>query len=53
MASLPNIQNITIVQDLIKGNWQYQDAGILDATHLRFFTLEDIKKNVQRRGINH
>ena len=40
VASLPNIQNITIVQDLLKGNWQYQEAGILDATHLRFFTLE-------------
>jgi len=40
VASIPNIQNITIVRDLIKGNWQYQDAGILDATHLRFFTLE-------------
>jgi O-antigen biosynthesis protein len=44
VASLPNIQNITIMQDLIKGNWRYQDAGILDATHLRFFTLEEAKK---------
>jgi GT2 family glycosyltransferase/SAM-dependent methyltransferase/predicted Zn-dependent protease len=44
VASIPNIQNITIVQDLIKGNWHYQDAGILDATHLRFFTLEEAKK---------
>jgi len=44
VASIPNIQNITIVQDLIKGNWQYQDAGILDSTHLRFFTLETVKK---------
>lgn len=50
-ASLPNIQNITIVQDLIKGNWQYQDAGILDATHLRFFTLEASKKMFSGAGL--
>lgn len=51
VASLPNIQNITIVQDLIKGNWQYQDAGILDATHLRFFTLEAVKKLFNGAGL--
>ncbi len=51
VASLPNIQNITILQDLIKGNWQYQDAGILDATHLRFFTLETAKKMFSGAGL--
>lgn len=51
VASLPNIQNITIVQELIKGNWQYQDAGILDATHLRFFTLEASKKMFSGAGL--
>ena len=50
VASLPNIQNIAIVQDLIKGNWQYQDAGILDATHLRFFTLEASEKMFSGAG---
>jgi len=51
VASLPNIQNITIVQDLIKGNWQYQNAGILDATHLRFFTLETSQKMFSGAGL--
>jgi O-antigen biosynthesis protein len=51
VASLPNIQNITIVQDLIKGIWQYQDAGILDATHLRFFTLDEAKKMFSGAGL--
>ncbi len=51
VASIPNIQNITIVQDLIKGNWQYQDAGILDATHLRFFTRETSKKIFSGAGL--
>ncbi|MBA4389330.1 MAG: hypothetical protein C0399_00105 [Syntrophus sp. (in: bacteria)] len=51
VVSLPNIQNITIVQGLIKGNWQYQDAGILDATHLRFFTLEASIKMFSGAGL--
>lgn len=51
VASLPNIQNISVVQDLIKGNWRYQDAGILDATHLRFFTLEASKKMFNGAGL--
>ncbi len=42
VASVPNVQNIAVVDDLLKGRWQYATAGILDATHLRFFTLESI-----------
>ena len=51
VASIPNIQNITIVEDLIKGNWQYRDAGILDATHMRFFTLEASKQMFSGAGL--
>lgn len=51
VASLPNIQNITILQDLIKGEWQYRDAGILDATHLRFFTREASKEMFSGAGL--
>jgi len=40
IASIPNVQNVTVLQDLARGTWKYQDAGILDATHLRFFTYE-------------
>ena len=42
IASIPNIQNITIVDCLIHGKWHYENAGILDVTHIRFFTLEEI-----------
>lgn len=51
IASLPNIQNITVLQGLIKGNWDYQNAGILDATHLRFFTLEGSKYMFRGAGL--
>lgn len=38
VASLPNIRNHTVVLPLLlRGEWRYTDAGILDRTHLRFF----------------
>ncbi len=44
VASIPNIQNIRVIQNLIKGHWTYANMGLLDATHIRFFTLAEIGK---------
>lgn len=38
MASIPNVQNHKVITALLKGRWDYVDAGIMDRTHLRFFT---------------
>lgn len=39
ICSLPNIRHYRIVKSLLlKGEFEYQNAGILDRTHLRFFT---------------
>ncbi len=38
LASIPNIQHHTILAALLSGDFQYVPAGLLDATHLRFFT---------------
>jgi 2-polyprenyl-3-methyl-5-hydroxy-6-metoxy-1,4-benzoquinol methylase len=44
IASVPNIRHCSILKDLLfTGNWNYQQFGILDRTHLRFFT---------RKGMN-
>lgn len=51
IASIPNIQNITVINNLINGKWQYEKAGILDATHLRFFTIESIKGMFEGAGL--
>ena len=44
LASIPNVMHFSVIRNLLYGNWSYEDAGILDKTHLRFFTLNEIKK---------
>jgi 2-polyprenyl-3-methyl-5-hydroxy-6-metoxy-1,4-benzoquinol methylase len=38
VAAIPSIQNWKVLRGLIKGRWDYTDMGILDRTHVRFFT---------------
>lgn len=47
VASVPNVAHVTIRAMLLDGNWDYSDLGILDRTHLRFFTRETIQELFQ------
>jgi 2-polyprenyl-3-methyl-5-hydroxy-6-metoxy-1,4-benzoquinol methylase len=48
--SVPNIANITVRVGLLFGIFEYRDRGILDETHLRFYTMRTIKREVVRAG---
>ena len=50
IASIPNIQYIRPVLSILSDKLEYEDAGILDRTHLRFFTLHTIKKMFSECG---
>ncbi|MCR6629389.1 MAG: class I SAM-dependent methyltransferase [Magnetospirillum sp.] len=52
VASLPNIRNDRILRDLVlRGKWEYRDDGILDRTHLRFFTRASTVALVAEAGL--
>ncbi len=44
IISVPNVANLIIRLSLLFGKFDYMDRGILDRTHLRFFTLRSLKK---------
>lgn len=51
LCSVPNILNRHVISDLLRGKLEYQDAGILDRTHLRFFTMDSIVRVFERCGM--
>jgi 2-polyprenyl-3-methyl-5-hydroxy-6-metoxy-1,4-benzoquinol methylase len=51
VASVPNVRHISAVGPLvIRGEWRYRDIGILDSTHLRFFTEKSIRRLFEGNG---
>lgn len=49
VASIPNIRYYRVFMQLVlHGNWDYKDQGILDRTHLRFYTQKSIVKMFDR-----
>lgn len=51
IASIPNIRYYRAMLDyVLHGNWDYTDRGILDRTHLRFFTRRSIEKTLGALG---
>jgi glycosyltransferase involved in cell wall biosynthesis/2-polyprenyl-3-methyl-5-hydroxy-6-metoxy-1,4-benzoquinol methylase len=52
VASIPNIRYWGVINMLIEGHWKYEDYGILDKTHLRFFTKKEIEKLFTAAGFD-
>lgn len=52
LISLPNIANIWVRLNLLFGRFNYSRVGILDETHLRFFTLHTMKQLAAESGLD-
>jgi SAM-dependent methyltransferase len=51
VASIPNVRYFFNVADLaVHGRWDYTDEGILDRTHLRFFTRSSMETLFKDHG---
>lgn len=50
LLSVPNVAHASVRLELLTGDFRYEDAGILDSTHLKFFTLKSLKSMLARSG---
>ena len=51
IVSLPNIQHYKVVLPLLfKGDWRYKEEGIMDRTHLRFFSRQSATEMLVNAG---
>lgn len=50
IASIPNILHFSAISKILMGSFSYSDSGVLDRTHLRFFTLYDSVNLLQNSG---
>ncbi len=51
LACIPNVQHYSLLVSLLRGRWVYQDEGLLDRTHLRFFSLDTIGQLFTAAGL--
>jgi 2-polyprenyl-3-methyl-5-hydroxy-6-metoxy-1,4-benzoquinol methylase len=50
VVSIPNAAHEAIVAELLIGRFRYRETGLLDSTHLRFFTKETLFELCERQG---
>lgn len=42
IACIPNVQHWSVFYNLVSGTWPREPQGLFDATHIRWFTLDDM-----------
>jgi 2-polyprenyl-3-methyl-5-hydroxy-6-metoxy-1,4-benzoquinol methylase len=48
LFSVPNIRKINYMYDLVfRKDWRYEDSGVMDKTHLRFFTKKSVMRMIE------
>lgn len=51
VVSIPNAAHADMRLMLLEGRWEYQEQGLLDGTHVRFFTREGLRLLLSRSGL--
>ncbi|MEG2554481.1 MAG: class I SAM-dependent methyltransferase [Odoribacter sp.] len=52
ISSIPNISHNAIIMSLRHGKFQYTDFGLLDNTHIHFFTREEMNRIFNEKGLH-
>lgn len=51
IASIPNVAHWSVRMDLLRGRFDYARYGIMDATHLRWFTARTVRTLFESAGL--
>ena len=51
IVSLPNVGYVSVTRELCRGRWDYEEEGVLDRTHLRFFTRSTAVEMLEAAGL--
>ena len=53
VGSLPNVRSVWVLLELIfRRDWRYRESGVLDNTHVRFFTFKSARRMLSEGGFN-
>ena len=52
VASVPNIRNLATLSDIAGGRFDYEANGVLDITHVRFFTRDTLRELFEQTGFD-
>ncbi len=50
LVSVPNVAHWTLRTALVRGRFDYEPTGLMDATHLRWFTLDSLRRMLEDCG---
>jgi SAM-dependent methyltransferase len=50
LICIPNVEHWSFADRLLRGQWDYEPNGLLDAGHLRWFSLETMRKGLEAHG---
>lgn len=51
VLSIPNVGHYKVLLSLAGGRWEYEEEGIVDRTHLRFFTRAGVESLLEQAGL--
>lgn len=51
VVSVPNVRHISVIWNLLKGDWPLNSRGIFDRSHLRWFTRKSLYRMLRECGL--
>jgi SAM-dependent methyltransferase len=51
LICVPNLEHWSFADRLLRGTWDYEPSGLFDETHLRWFSLETMRKGLLSLGL--